>query len=100
MQSIDVAIRSCNTTGERARSEPFAIFLVLEGNRDMETIPPLKRKVQQVKSKKFCGATPLVKSTIRGIIKLPKFRLSLCKSSEITADEAVADLKAPSLNEA
>jgi hypothetical protein len=43
---------------------PFAIILVLEGNRDMETIPPKKMQVYPEMSKKFCGATALDKSTI------------------------------------
>ncbi|MBC7685846.1 MAG: hypothetical protein H7176_11540 [Bdellovibrionales bacterium] len=67
MKSIDVALRSWSTTGRQARSEAFAIVLVLDGNKDMVTIPPKKKKVQQGMSKKFCGATPMNKSTISSL---------------------------------
>jgi len=35
---------------------------MLEGNRDMETIPAKKTEVQQVLAKKFCDATALIKA--------------------------------------
>jgi hypothetical protein len=50
--------------GGMAIHGPFAIILVLEGNRDMVTIPPKKMKVYPEMSKKFCGATALDNSTI------------------------------------
>jgi hypothetical protein len=42
----------------------LAIVLVLEGNRDMVTIPSKKMEVYPEMSKKFCGATPMYNSTI------------------------------------
>jgi hypothetical protein len=50
--------------GRVARQCPFAIVLMLTGNGDMETIPPKKRKEQAVFCKKFCDATPMMKSSI------------------------------------
>jgi hypothetical protein len=46
---------------------------VLEGKRDMETIPPLKRRTQTVFAKKFCAATPVDKVSIECVMKLAKF---------------------------
>jgi hypothetical protein len=61
LSPIDVALR-CIHTGQHGPACPFAIILMLEGNRNTATIPPKKSQVYLLRMKKFCGATPLVKA--------------------------------------